>query len=509
MMKRILAPIVALLIAGTAYISAQASPDYYKSIDGVKGGKELKTLLFNLIKDMRTVEYGSGVNATWGAFYTTDAVPENSGQVADMYSSEKRYFGSKGESVDGMNIEHCVPKSWWGGTQINAYYDLHHLNPSDQVANSKKNNYPLAELNSVTWTNGVSSIGKAKIAGTNQNAYEPADEYKGDFARAYMYIFTCYQNVNWKYTWMVYENSDYPTLKPWAVELLMKWHREDPVSKKEVERNNAVYAIQGNRNPYIDYPRLADFVWGDSVDYTFHLYGGMEDGSGNQAGSGGAGGEVVPDGGDDNGSGDISTVSGFYLVKDVEELVIGDTLLLVYENAALGKTQNSNNRASAPVETNAGRVVSLSDEAQLIVLERGAVEGSYALRVDGGYLYAASSSSNYLRTRSGIDANASWKITIDEGVAEIAAQGDKTRNLLQYNSSADLFSCYKSGQKSINIYVKERVISSIDVLNDEGLPMDIYNMDGVCVGRGVTLAEARKILPTGIYLIGKKKYYIK
>ena len=222
------------------------------------------------------MSYGSGESSTWGAFYTTDAAIENGQRrVLDMYSPEKRYFGNKGSAVSGMNIEHSVPKSWWGGNQNNAYCDLHHLNPSDETANSRKNNYPLGELTSESWTNGVASVGKAKVDGNSTNAFEPSDEYKGDFARTFMYMFTCYQDLTYEYTWMNYENSAYPTLKPWAVELLLRWSKQDPVSEKEVARNNAVYAVQGNRNPYIDYPQLAEYVWGDSVNYIFNLDGAV------------------------------------------------------------------------------------------------------------------------------------------------------------------------------------------------------------------------------------------
>ena len=262
-------------------IAAFAQHDYFADINGVKGGADMKNALYNIIKEHKRISYGSGEDETWGAFYTTDAVVENGKRrVLDMYSNEKRYFGNKGSAVSGMNIEHSVAKSWWGGTTNNAYCDLHHLNPSDQDANSRKSNYPLGELTSVTWDNGVTFVGKANIDGSSQNAYEPCDEYKGDFARVFMYMFTCYQDLTWEYTWMNYAQSAYPTLKPWAVALLLKWHKQDPVSEKEINRNNAVFAIQGNRNPYVDYPQLADYVWGDSVNYTFKLPTGTEVGTG-------------------------------------------------------------------------------------------------------------------------------------------------------------------------------------------------------------------------------------
>lgn len=257
------------LFASTAF----AQHDYFKDINGVKGGETIKNALHNIIKNHICISYGSGINSTWGAFYTTDAVIEdNKRRVLDMYSDSIRYFGEQGASIKNvMNIEHCLPKSWWGSTENDAYCDLHNLNPSDESANIRKSNRPLGELTTITWNNGVAYIGQANIDGSSENAYEPCDEYKGDFARTYMYMFTCYQDFTWTKTYMNYENSSYPTLKPWAAEMLIKWHKQDPVSEKEINRNNAIYSIQGNRNPFIDYPQLADYIWGDSIDYTFRL----------------------------------------------------------------------------------------------------------------------------------------------------------------------------------------------------------------------------------------------
>lgn len=272
------------LVAVLFVTLATAQSEYYTSIDGVKGGATLKDALYNLIRVHERISYGSGSASTWGAFYSTDRDPVTN-RVYDMYSPEVRYFGDKGAAISDMNIEHSVAKSWWGGGKNDAYCDLHHLNPSDADANSRKGNYPLAELESVSWDNGVTFVGKATINGSSVNAFEPCDEYKGDFARTYMYMFTCYQNLTYEYTWMNYENSTYPTFKPWAVELLLKWHKQDPVSAKEVARNNAVYSIQGNRNPYVDYPQLADYVWGDSVNYVFSLSGEVSGGAGDNTDS--------------------------------------------------------------------------------------------------------------------------------------------------------------------------------------------------------------------------------
>ncbi|MBR5457116.1 MAG: endonuclease [Bacteroidaceae bacterium] len=674
-------------------IPVSAQKEYYTSIDGTKGGESLKTALYNLIKNHKKISYGSGADKTWGAFYTTDAVVENGKRrVLDMYSGEKRYFGSKGEAVSGMNIEHSVAKSWWGGTSNNAYCDLHHLNPSDQDANSRKSNYPLGELTSITWDNGVTFVGKANIDGKSQNAFEPHDDYKGDFARTYMYMFTCYQDLTWEYTWMNYEKSTYPTLKPWAVQLLLKWHKEDPVSEKEVNRNNAVYEVQGNRNPFVDYPQLAEYVWGDSINYTFHLNGNVEGGTDSDddntiavpegyrlklfedfetdpyeftpitvtgefpwhfeyqcgevtsydddgvshdaeswlvsspidfsndsiakitfdyvirystadkvkeynqllisrdyagniadatwelidfaaeqntenwnktttgeieipatymgdknvvlafkyigtsvkagtfevdnvkviAAEGENDGNTVNgDNGDDEDEGDSGnddneynngnfSDGSFTLVTDAAQLTVGDSILIVYENFVMGK-QTKNYREKTDVMTSNGKITYLSADAQKIVLEEGAKAGTYAFNVGNGYLAASSSSSNYLVTAATIDANASWKITIDgNALAEIKAQGDKTRNTLQYNTSSPRFSCYTGTQKSVKIYAKSPITTGIEsIVTKDNSIVNIYSLTGVCIQRQVDAEKAIEGLAKGIYIIGNKKVVVK
>ena len=264
--------ILLILLLQSFTLALFAQQEYFADINGVKGGALMKEALHNIIKVHDRVSYGSGNDRTWHAFYVTDAtIKEGEHNVIDRYSTNNYIYGERGESVPGMHIEHSVAKSWWGGSKNDAYHDLHHLNPADAIANIRKNNYPLGELTSVKWENGVTFIGKADIDGNEQNAYEPCDEHKGDFARIFMYMFTCYQDLTWTHTWMNYENNAYPTLKPWAIELLLKWHKQDPVSATEIKRNDAVYMIQGNRNPFVDYPQLADYVWGDSISHTFRF----------------------------------------------------------------------------------------------------------------------------------------------------------------------------------------------------------------------------------------------
>ncbi|MDE6282840.1 MAG: endonuclease [Muribaculaceae bacterium] len=250
-----------IFFAGCLSLSAEIPAGYYSSVSGKRDG-ELKTALHNLLYNHTLISSYSNLP---NYFRKTDVYPPGDpryGQWWDMYSNIPLYT----YSFSGLNREHSFPKSWWGGsTDTPAYVDLNHLYPSEAAANMAKSNYPLGEVTGKpAFENGITTVG-APVPGQGGGArqvFEPADEYKGDFARTYFYMVTCYQNLTWRYTWMV-SNNLYPTLNTWAVELLLKWHKEDPVSQKELDRNEEVYKVQANRNPFIDYPELADYLWGD------------------------------------------------------------------------------------------------------------------------------------------------------------------------------------------------------------------------------------------------------
>lgn len=270
-MSKMRLSIATLLLLVTTVALADMPRDYYPDhLEGRNKG-DLKTELHKLIKEHRRIEYGG--KGTWVVFRESDIRPD--GTVWDMYSNIERYFKASG-ATSGMNIEHSVPKSWWGDDYpytVDGSFDLHHLVPSDATANSKKSNYPLGEVSGTpSFDNGVSKVGYDSA--NRFNVFEPADEYKGDFARMYMYFVTCYQDYSWRSLGTnMFITGSYPTLNSYSVSLLMRWHRQDPVSKKERDRNDAVYRHQYNRNPYIDYPQLAEYIWGDSTEYVFSFEG--------------------------------------------------------------------------------------------------------------------------------------------------------------------------------------------------------------------------------------------
>lgn len=157
-----------------------------------------------------------------------------------------------------------------------------------------------------------------------------------------------------------------------------------------------------------------------------------------------------------------SVVDEYVLLTNVADLSVGDQIIITSGTdgavKAISTTQNKNNRAATDIEIASNTITTIPANAQIITLETGMKANTFAFHVEGdvtGYLYAASSSKNYLKTQDNIDGNASWTIDVAEsGVATIEAQGDYTRNLLQYNNSNTLFSCYSSKQQDVYIFYK-------------------------------------------------------
>ncbi|MBR1877399.1 MAG: endonuclease [Paludibacteraceae bacterium] len=240
--------------------------DYYAYAQGTADSTLKNHLGYIICRGVR-YRYGSGSKHSWDAFFHTDR-DTLTNEVLDMYSNNHRYFDpeSPAASVSGFDIEHMLPKSWWGGEVNPAYCDIYHLVPGDASANRSKSNHAPGVPADSSFYNGSFVTGKDTLHGLTR-VFCPADEYKGDFARAYFYIATCYGD---SLTWLTsgepaqaMTNEGWQEFRPWLRDLLLTWHRMDPVSKKELDRAVEVNKIQGNRNPFIDYPELAEYIWGN------------------------------------------------------------------------------------------------------------------------------------------------------------------------------------------------------------------------------------------------------
>lgn len=260
---------------------------FYDSITGKKDSV-LKTTLSLLVRGGERYEYGPNqyhstsnppewekgdfkAYGTWQALPLTDIHPD--GIIWDMYSNSVRYFPNKqGESGCSLNIEHCLPKSWWGWNKDLAssdpawiaYKDLYNLNPSDQRANSQKSNYAPGHVKKGDkFNNGSFKMDAAKSSGYGYICWEPAEEYRGDFARAYFYMATAYEYLTWTAYSQYISNASYLMFSDSIQKVLLDWHRADPVSDKEICRADRISDIQHNRNPFIDYPELVEYIWGN------------------------------------------------------------------------------------------------------------------------------------------------------------------------------------------------------------------------------------------------------
>ncbi|MCI7337196.1 MAG: endonuclease [Bacteroidales bacterium] len=270
------------VVVSVCCVAGEMPDGYYNAAAG-KSDAELKGTLKNIIRNHTVLNYGSGENSSWYCFYYSDR-DTNTNLCMDMYCDDWKPFTTPGEVVAGCNVEHSFAKSWWGGAKVDAYKDCYHLNPSNSTANSARGNYPLGNVDTPTKTVGSLKIGQRHHDGLNEDHYiwEPKDEYKGDFARAYFYMATCYgkdlngnpdsqfsayngwrldnKDVGSRYAM---QNDTYLEFQDWEIEVLIQWHRQDPVSSKEIDRADAVNNFQHNRNPFIDYPCLAEYIWGN------------------------------------------------------------------------------------------------------------------------------------------------------------------------------------------------------------------------------------------------------
>lgn len=268
-----------LLLIGVGSLFASYKENYYKAMDG-KRQRELKLAAKQCVQRHTALEYYE-LPTYW---QYSDVYPElynGSKRWWDMYSDaiyliKAGQTGKSSFSANKMQREHSVPKSWWkqnGSVEYTpAYSDMWNLYPSDGAANQAKLNYPLGPVQSASYNNGVTKVGTTPsgFGGGSAYVFEPGDEYKGDFARAFFYMATVYDDINWVINYM-FQKNDYPTLRDWAIDMLLDWSRHDPVSQKEIDRNNVVEQYQGNRNPFVDFPGLAEYIWGTRTTETFYV----------------------------------------------------------------------------------------------------------------------------------------------------------------------------------------------------------------------------------------------
>lgn len=254
-----------------AIVFGQIPSHYYDAAEGLTG-ESLKQALHQIISSNVTVLSYSNL---WDAYTRTDVKPN--GKIWDIYSDVPggtppyeytpvvNQCGNYNSEGDCYNREHTIPASWFGN-QSPMYTDLHLVLPTDGYVNNKRADYPYGEVTTPVWTsmNG-SKLGPSSFPCYAGTVFMPIDSFKGDVARIYFYVCVRYMDKIQNWSSPVFSGND---LTSWAEQLFLQWHQLDPVSTKERLRNDSVYKIQHNRNPFVDNPNWVYSIWGPTANTT-------------------------------------------------------------------------------------------------------------------------------------------------------------------------------------------------------------------------------------------------
>lgn len=253
---------------------AQAPANYYNGTDGLTGA----TLKSKLAQIITAGSIDNGYDGLYNGYPTTDSdhFYENDNSVLDMYSENPtgtdpytyrhgiKKCGNYSVEGDCYNREHVVPQSFFN-ERSPMRGDIHFVRPTDGKVNGMRSNYPFAMVNNPSFTsrNGT-KVGPSSSPGFGGSSCEPIDEFKGDIARMIFYFVTRYESQLGSFSTGNMLGSTLG-LAAWEKDVLLAWSIQDPVSPSEIERNNAAFVFQKNRNPFIDHPEWVQMIWGTQV----------------------------------------------------------------------------------------------------------------------------------------------------------------------------------------------------------------------------------------------------
>ena len=502
-----------IALAMTAILCWAQGPNdtgtYYKNANGKKGA-ELKTALYGIItNNLHCTSYDGLIDA----YRKTDTRPD--GYVRDWYSNttnfrhDKDKAGSYKKEGDVYNREHLVPQSWGAPKS-----DVVHVVPTDGYVNNRRGNYPLGETSSPTYksNNGYSKLGPCSVSGYTGTVFEPNDEVKGDIARIYFYMATCYENSVKSWGNDFFASNKYPAFEDWSLQMLMRWAALDPIDSVEWARNNAVQEVQNNRNPFVDYPGLEDYVWGDKKDIAFNYEEFEEVGWKKDIPDPDP--DPDPDPTPDPEIDPEIDPDGDYIynkVWDMADVTIGDGYLIVCETAkggaqALSGFISNSTKALAGVSvTVSGDKIStgINADGKPHELRLGGSEGAYTFydTCDKTYIGLTSNSNALNHVDNVTDGGTNWNITFSGEELTILNTTYQDRSI-RYNNSSPRFACYTSGQESVALY-KRTVTTSIEgaMFLQQPTVINIYSIDGRLVRSKVPAHEALSGLDKGIYII--------
>jgi endonuclease I len=261
--------LLSLFIAAVCATWAQGpnnSGTYYQGANG-KSGQSLRAALASIIAQNHSVVSYDGLIT---AYELTDTRPD--GYVRDWYSCTTNYrhgkdTGGYKKEGDSYNREHSVPQSWFS-KRSPMKSDIVHVVPTDGYVNNRRSSFPFGEVGNVTYraNQDYCRLGSSKTPGYSGTVFEVPDEVKGDMARIYFYMATRYKDQCGNWGGGIFTSDG---MVKWELDQMLAWSRQDPVDNREIARNNAVQEVQKNRNPFVDYPGLEEYIWGTKKDQTF------------------------------------------------------------------------------------------------------------------------------------------------------------------------------------------------------------------------------------------------
>ena len=268
------------LLFSVANIFAQIPTGYYDGTAGLSGSA-LKTKLSSIISSGHQTKSYDALDDEYPNS-DKDSYYEKDGTVLDIYSENPTetdpyvyQFGVKkcgNYKIEGdcYNKEHIFPQGYFNKASP-MVSDIHHIVPTDGKVNGMRSNFPFGNVgSSVSYTskNG-SKLGTSNSVNYSGKVFEPINEFKGDVARMIFYFATRYEAKLKDFDANdILTNTSFPGIQSWELEVLKQWHTQDPVSQREIDRNNAAYTYQGNRNPFIDHPEYVALIWGTTTPDT-------------------------------------------------------------------------------------------------------------------------------------------------------------------------------------------------------------------------------------------------
>lgn len=528
MLKRYLILLLAVGAAWSTVAAEFSKTSYYAAANGKKG-RALKTALSDIIVAHTARSYAN----LWTDFRSTDARPD--GKVWDIYSSTTNYTfgvdqaGSYSKEGDVYNREHSFPKSWFNDKHP-MYTDLYHLYPSDGYVNGRRGNHCFGEVGKVTYSSngGFCLLGsptdELKAQGCHESVvFEPNDVYKGDLARTYFYMVTAYeaQLSTWAGSGMLSGNA-YPSFTSWALGMLCKWSKQDAVSEKETDRIEAVYAIQKNRNPFIDFPGLEEYIWGTWADSTFSVTAYRNPYT--YVGGGATEPDdpiVTPDPNPDDSTTDptpldpvepvepvdpVEADGNFVLVTTTPAVWTGQYLIAYHGdgeirvlNGALASLDAGQNNLK--VQATDG-VITITPELEAAAFLIDEAEGGYSIRSATTGLYmGCAASKNTIHITGQYDAAYANTLEVVDGAAVIkGTSGYALRYNAASGASGERFRYYSSGtQKPIVLYRRE-VQTGLSTLSAPSADSAVYDLQGRRMPEGAALRR-------GIYIRNGRKFH--